>query len=174
MCDVFSGWEIVYNTCVVYIWLWEYMYEHVFGLHMIENICMLCDCLTYDFAKYMCWHVVVITYVYVCELLHEHVWNVYVRWRLHGWLSVWLHRGQCLCDCPIYAKIENMLMHFIVGDSICVASPGVCVCVATPNPAGFYWVGDSICVASPGDSVYVASPALRGLVGGTYDSLRSG
>ena len=48
------------------------------------------------------------------------------------------YTGGCLCDCPIYAEIENMLMHFIVGDSICVASPGVSVCVATPNPAGFY------------------------------------
>ena len=56
-------------------------------------------------------------------------------------------------------------MHFIVGDIICVASPGVSICVATPNPAGFYWVGDSICVASPGDSVCVASLALRGIVG---------
>ena len=29
-----------------------------------------------------------------------------------------------------------------VGDSICVASPGVSIFVATPNPVGFCCVGD--------------------------------
>ena len=30
-----------------------------------------------------------------------------------------------------------------VGDSMCVASPGVSICVAAPNPVGFYCVGVS-------------------------------
>ena len=31
-----------------------------------------------------------------------------------------------------------------IGESICVTSPGVSICVAAPNPEGFCCVGDGI------------------------------